>query len=142
MKNILVARDGTYEMEKLAKSAEWGKIAELLSSKIYTTLDQSYSVLVRSDLISSEDKVSLGTIKRYGVVADAIIMQGGLAAELRSGGLQVGGEQSKNDIEIEDDDEDEKSQKTVNPAEVKKYIKLFQGSLQDICRIGEPILSK
>ena len=97
-------------------------------------------MLVRSDAVSAEDKVSLGNIKRHGTVADAIIMIGGLGAEMAAGGLAVAGA-GDNAKDIGDDDNGE-AVKTVNVSEVKRYAKLAAGSVQDILRIGEPILKK
>jgi len=144
VKQILMARDGTIDMEKLLVTGDFAKIALMLSSKTYTDLSKSYDILVRSNLISKEDKVSLGTIKRYGIVADALIMQGGLAAELRAGGFEVAGgaENNQDSIIVEEADDEEVNSKKIEATEVKKYIKLFKDSLQDICRIAEPILSK
>lgn len=88
--------------------------------------------------------MALGTIKRYGVVADAIIMIGGIGAELKAGGLQVAGTASANSIEDEgsDEEEEENAPKRVNAGEVKRYAKLAAGSLEDILRIGNPVLKK
>ena len=85
---------------------------------------------------------------RYGVVADAIIMLGGLAEALRAGGVEVGakGGGYKDQAAIIDEDEFEDSEddekKVVDGAEIKKYLKLSRGSLEDINRMTEPILSK
>jgi len=83
----------------------------------------------------------LGTIKRYGIVADALIMQGGLIAELRSGGINIPGE-LKNDIVSFDEDQDDSSDdvaKVVNASEVKKYLKLLKDSIADICKIANSL---
>ena len=72
-------------------------------------------------------------------------MAGGLAAELRSGGIKVaGGGGPANgapiDEDAEEDDVDEV--KKVNAKEVKRYIKLSKDSLSDVYRIVGPILNK
>lgn len=140
---ISEARDSTTEMIKLADSSDYATIAKLLNAKCFLQIEDAFSTLVRSDAITAEDKVSLGTIKRYGVVADAIIMLGGLKAELRNGGFEIPGEAPKDINSIEEEDEDSNTLKPVlNPAEVKKYIKLSKDSLSDILRIGLPVLSK
>jgi hypothetical protein len=137
-------------MEESAANKEWQKIGDLLSSEPYQTLEGAFLVLVRSEAIPAEDKVTLGTIKRYGVVADALIMQGGLASELRAGGVKVAGGGSIQSIEDggDDDDEDDESAEKkdavirVNYPEARKYLKLFRDSLSDIYRIGAPVLNK
>ena len=94
-------------------------IANILNTPAFATLENSFTTLVRSDAISSEDKISLGTIKRYGTVADALIMVGGLGAELRKGGIVVSGEKPKLEESIEDDEEPEVTP-TLDPSEVKR----------------------
>ena len=82
--------------------------------------------------------VNLFLIGRYGLVADAIIMIGGLTSELRAGGIYVGSSSSNvNGIEDDEDNEDDdsKANKTINYNEVKKYIKLSRDSLADIYKI-------
>jgi hypothetical protein len=141
---ISEARDSTIEMAKLADNSDFATIAKLINAQCFLQIEDAFTTLVRSDAVTAEDKVSLGTIKRYGVVADAIIMLGGLKAELRNGGFKIPEVASKdiNSIE-EDDDEDFDTPKPVlNPVEVKKYIKLSRDSLSDILRIGLPLLSK
>ena len=133
------------QMTKLAESSDWAAIADLLNAKCFLQIDDAFTTLVRSDAITSEDKVSLGTIKRYGVVADAIIMLGGLKAELRNGGFAIAGESKSIDsIEDTDDSNDDSSEPkpVLNPSEVRKYVKLSRDSLSDILRIGLPVLSK
>ena len=141
VKIIQAARDSTSDMDKLASENDYAGVAKLLNAKQFQDLESSFTILVRSDAISSEDKISLGTIKRYGTVADALIMLGGLASELRAGGYEVGGEKPKLEQVIEDDEKDEDNKK-LDPSEVKKYIKLSRDSLNDICRIGLPLLNK
>ena len=129
-------------MQKLAESSDWKGIVEILNSKSFTGLENAFTILVRSDAVSSEDKVSLGTIKRYGIVADALIMTGGLQAELRKGGYIIGSGESRLEEPISDEEEDDSQKPALDPDEVKKYIQLSKDSLSDICRIAVPILSK
>jgi len=46
----------------------------------YEGLEQALLVLVNSPVLRKEDKLAIGTIKRYGVGADVLIMVGGLTA--------------------------------------------------------------
>ena len=139
---IIKARDLTYDIEKMAAASDYVGVAKILNSKVFSDLEPAFSTLVRSDAISSEDKISLGTIKRYGTVADALIMIGGLGSELRAGGFEVGGEVKPMQGAIIDDEATDDEEKKLDPDAVKKYVGLVRDSLNDICRIGEPVLSK
>ena len=141
VRTIQAARDSTNDMEKLAYDNDYAGVAKLLNSKLFRDLEPAFTTLVRSDAISSEDKISLGTIKRYGTVADALIMLGGLTSELRAGGYTFDVEKPKLEQAIEDYEEEEEK-KTLDPSEVKRYIKLTHDSLNDIYRIGLPVLNK
>ena len=133
-------------MDALADKGDYQAIGDLLSSSVFQSFSDDATILTRSDLISAEDKVALGTIKRYGVVADYIIMAGGLGAELRKAGIKVaGGGGPANGAPIDEDaeeDEEEDEVKKVNAKEVKRYIKLSKDSLGDVFRIVGPILKK
>mmetsp|Transcript_7987 Transcript_7987/g.13270 ORF Transcript_7987/g.13270 Transcript_7987/m.13270 type:complete len:226 (+) Transcript_7987:33-710(+) len=137
--------DGVGKMDALAAKGDYAEIGKLLSAQEFQDFEKAATVLVRSDALTADEKVALGTIKRYGLVADAIIMIGGLGGELRSGGIKVAGGGSDNGIESdsdedESDSEDEKPK--VNGPEVKKYIKLSKDSLSDVYKIVAPIMSK
>ena len=132
--------DGTLLMEKVASSGDYDTVGEILSRREYQEFEKAASVLVRSDELTADEKITLGTIKRYGVVADAIIMLGGLAGQLKAGGIKVTNKSSSLQAAIEEEDADDESQ--LDPAEVKKYIKLSKDSLRDVYKIVAPILSK
>lgn len=48
-----------------------------------STLEKDCSVLVQSPVLSADDKVAIGTIRRYGIGADVLIMLGGVAEATR-----------------------------------------------------------
>jgi hypothetical protein len=83
------------------------------TSTLPQQFDKAAGVLVRSENLSPDEKVALGTIKRYGVVADAIIMVGGLGAALKAGGITVAGGGGTLQEGIED------SEGEVDPDELK-----------------------
>jgi hypothetical protein len=131
----LMAKAETY-----AKSKEWQKIGDILSTPPFLNLESNANIIVRSEGLSAEDKKTLGTIKRYGTVADAIIMVGGLSGELKAGGVKMK-EGGKLQEGIEDDGaEEEDEEKTINEQEVDKYIKLAKGSLNDVLSIAKKLL--
>lgn len=146
-KQIQDCLEGISKMEKLASGGEYQKVADVYSTPTFSTLETAAGVLVRSEALSPDDKVTLGTIKRYGVVADALIMLGGLGSELRAGGIQVAGGGGLQEAITEDssDDDDENTSSdapTVNGGEVKRYLKLSKDALGDIYKIVKPILAK
>jgi len=52
------------DISNLAAKSEYQKIGDILSEKPFTNFDSLMNVLVRSQELSAEDKVYLGTIKR------------------------------------------------------------------------------
>lgn len=130
-----------------AAGTDYEKMGKLLGAKCFTKFSDNAYILTKSSALTPDDRVALGTIKRYGVVADAIIMMGGLAEALRAGGIEVAGggggysDQAPIIDESELEDEDQ-SDKKVNAAEVKKFIKLTRGAFQDIDKITGTILTK
>lgn len=145
---IKIILDGLRTMDEAASKQEYQVIGDLLSTQPYMKLEDACTTLVRSDAVSAEDKQSLGTIKRYGLVADAIIMLGGLGAELKGAGIKVAGVEFKgipDDGGDSDDDDNEgevKAAPRVNLGEVRRFIKLSRGALGDIYKIVAPILNK
>ena len=77
------------EMEKAGDDYE--AIAKLLGDKCFAQFSDNAFVLTKSAALTPDDRIALGTIKRYGLVADAIIMIGGLSEALRAGGIKVEG---------------------------------------------------
>lgn len=137
--------DGLRIMEEAASKQEWQVIGDLLSTKPYMKFEDAATTLVRSDAVSAEDKQSLGTIKRYGLVADAIIMLGGLGAELKGAGIKVAGVEFQgipDNGDEEEEVEEEVKKPRVNGGEVRRFIKLSKDALGDIYRIVAPILNK
>lgn len=67
-------------------------------------------------------------------MADAIIMLGGLAGELRAGGVKIagGGSTLQKGIEDDGDDVDASDPVEINASEVKRFVGLSVDALQDI----------
>lgn len=136
--------EGIDLMEKAAASGDYAEVARIMGSPEYRNFESAATILVRSDELTADEKVSLGTIKRYGVVADALIMLGGLGGELKSGGFKIAGDSGPAGIEEEEDDEDDEEgeKPKVNGAEVRKYLKLSKDALSDIDKITGKILQR
>eukprot|EP00607_Mallomonas_marina_P001937 CAMPEP_0182427688 /NCGR_PEP_ID=MMETSP1167-20130531/18985_1 /TAXON_ID=2988 /ORGANISM="Mallomonas Sp, Strain CCMP3275" /LENGTH=210 /DNA_ID=CAMNT_0024610111 /DNA_START=106 /DNA_END=738 /DNA_ORIENTATION=+ len=139
VQKIKACLDGMVAMKEYASKKEFQKIADMLSKEPYTSFEQSATTVVRSENLSQEDKEALGTIKRYGVVADVIIMIGGVGAALKEGGYKVGSGGSANGID--DEEENESEVPPVDEYELKKNIKLATDSLADVYRIISPLLN-
>ncbi|GAB5037648.1 Hypothetical protein NocV09_09400100 [Nannochloropsis oceanica] len=123
------------EMQVAASKADWETVKTLLSRPEFKNFDSTATTLVRSDLLTAEDKTSLGTIRRFGLTADYIIMIGGLETELRVGGVLPPLKDA-----IEDLEDEEGNGKSVNRGEAVKFVKLARGSLQEIDRISSSVL--
>jgi hypothetical protein len=65
VKAIQKCYDAILDCEKLSGGKDWQQIANILSQKQFEKLSDNFQTLVRSDAITAEDKLSLGTIKRY-----------------------------------------------------------------------------
>ena len=114
------------EMETLSRESNFDAIGKIVANPDFLNFENAATLLVRSDLLTSDEKVSfiilcrqlfdyqlcrdlfqvaLGTIKRYGLVADALIMLGGLSAELKAGGIDYMPKTAALQASIEDEDE-------------------------------------
>ena len=109
--------------------------------------------LVRSGGLTAEDKVALGTIKRFGLAADALITLGGLENELRGGGVRVGtaggggggggGGLGDATLEIVEDEEGEAIEDIrVNGPEARRFLQLARNALEDIDTIASTLLEE
>jgi hypothetical protein len=137
--------DGVNSMEALASKGDYEGIAKIASGAEFQDFEKAATVLVRSEALSADEKVALGTIKRYGLVADAIIMIGGLGGELKAGGIKMAAAATlqKGIEEDEGDEEEETEQKLrVNGPEVRRFIKLSKDALSDVYKIVAPISNK
>ena len=138
--------DSVVDMERAVSAGDYNEVGRLLSGKEFLDFEKAATVLVRSDALNADEKVSLGTIKRYGLVADAIIMIGGLGGELKQGGIQVVGGSNPNAANIEEEEEEEDgspgNRPSVNGPEVRKYLKLSKDALLEIYKVVVPILNR
>ena len=138
--------DSVVDMERAVAAGDYNEVGRLLSGKEFLDFEKAATVLVRSDALNADEKVSLGTIKRYGLVADAIIMIGGLSGELKQGGIQVAGGSNPNAANIEEDEEEDDgspgNRPSVNGPEVRKYLKLSKDALLEIYKVVVPILNR
>ena len=60
-------------------------MSSALAGAPYSSLEENLLVLVQSPLLGADEKKQIGTIKRYGVGADVLIMVGGLNAAVKGG---------------------------------------------------------
>ena len=77
---ILAARRQLDSVDGLLKAGDFAAVKSLLSTAPVSTFEQNALVLVQSKALGPDDVKAIGTIKRYGAGADAIIMLGGLGA--------------------------------------------------------------
>jgi hypothetical protein len=94
------------------------------SSPSLSSFESNALSLLSSKSLDESSKKEIGTIRRYGVGADVMIMYGGLLNEL-SGGAEGGQE-----FELEDDEV-----RKVDRREVEKYLLRTAESLDEIIAI-------
>ena len=77
---ILEARRALDSADKLVSAGDFAALQGLLAAAPVSTFEDNALVLVQSKALGLDDIKQIGTIKRYGVGADVIIMLGGLSA--------------------------------------------------------------
>jgi hypothetical protein len=77
--DIVACRSGLGQIENLVRSGEFSSAASLLGQPPFSSFKQNALVLVNSKVLTPEDIKAIGTEKRFGVGADALIMIGGLS---------------------------------------------------------------
>ena len=75
---ILAARRALDSADKLVSAGDFAALQGLLSAAPVSSFEDNALVLVQSKALGLDDVKQIGTIKRYGVGADVIIMLGGL----------------------------------------------------------------
>jgi hypothetical protein len=94
--------------------------------------EENANALLSSKQLDAESKVAIGTIRRYGVGADVIIMYGSVKAELEGRG-------NEEDDDMGGGEEDSTSsmdeEKFVNVAAVRKSLKSTMDSLDEVIAI-------
>ena len=118
---IRAARADLDTCDSLAKKQRWDEIGELVKRGPISKFEPDILIILGSDAISAQDKKDIGTIRRYGVGADVLIMLGGLKEEL-GGGKEEG---------VEDDSE----AATVNGSQVKFFISRSKASMDEVLLI-------
>jgi len=133
IKQLKECLDSSKTMKDDASKGAYQAIGDKLSTPAFTGIDSAFTTMVRSDDLTQDEKTTLGTIRRFGIVADAIIMLGGLAGELRAGGVKVSGGGSSIQAGIEDEEGEANDEPVeINASEVKRYVQLSIDALQDI----------
>ncbi|CAM9263783.1 unnamed protein product [Ectocarpus sp. 4 AP-2014] len=67
------------------RSRKFEEVQEVLDSGATVDLEASLVGLVKSNSLPADDRLAVGTIRRYGLAADALIALGGLSAAARDG---------------------------------------------------------
>ena len=64
------------------------KAAAALQAPPLVAFEDNATIIVQAPVLTVEDKKAIGTIRRYGVAADVIIMTGGLSEALDNGDVR------------------------------------------------------
>ena len=75
---IVMARKILDQLSASVGKGDFSAVSASLASAPFSTMEANLLVLVQSPLLGPEEKKAIGTIKRYGVGADVLIMLGGL----------------------------------------------------------------
>eukprot|EP00614_Pseudopedinella_elastica_P028002 CAMPEP_0172627818 /NCGR_PEP_ID=MMETSP1068-20121228/158365_1 /TAXON_ID=35684 /ORGANISM="Pseudopedinella elastica, Strain CCMP716" /LENGTH=166 /DNA_ID=CAMNT_0013437825 /DNA_START=134 /DNA_END=634 /DNA_ORIENTATION=+ len=111
--SIVETQKSIQEAEKLAAAKKWDALEDLFEASAVAGFESQMTKVVNSEgLLTPEDIKEIGTIRRYGLAADFIIMAGAAKAELAG-------------------DEDG----TINGKEVQRLLKLANGSVAEIVQI-------
>ena len=82
--SIVAARQALEPVKAQIANADYAGASKATAKAPLADLESTLLVLVKSPVLGPEEKKSIGTIKRYGVGADVLIMMGGLDAALSS----------------------------------------------------------
>mmetsp|Transcript_17563 Transcript_17563/g.23135 ORF Transcript_17563/g.23135 Transcript_17563/m.23135 type:complete len:227 (+) Transcript_17563:45-725(+) len=115
---LLEARKQLDGLGSLIKEEKYEEVVEEIDGPVFSTIGDVMKNLVTSNVLSEEDKVSIGTIRRYGIAADVIITIGGLKAEI---------------MNAEEDGEIDPSK--LKPSKVLDSLQLCKNSLDEIIAI-------
>ncbi|KAL1520201.1 hypothetical protein AB1Y20_023671 [Prymnesium parvum] len=81
---LLAARQKLESLDTLVQTSDFASLLEALMSPPLSTFERSALTLVQSRVLDPEDVKAIGTIKRFGVGADVIIMLNGLQDAAKS----------------------------------------------------------
>jgi len=77
--DLVAARQGLSTIDRLLGAQDFAAVAPLLGKPPFSSAENNLLTLVQGPTLGPNEKKQIGTIKRYGVGADVLIMLGGLA---------------------------------------------------------------
>ncbi len=83
--NVVELRAGLNKVDKLCARSDLASVGTLLSEPPFSSLGESLAALVQAPELGPDEKKAIGTVKTYGLGADALIMVGGLTDAVREG---------------------------------------------------------
>eukprot|EP00639_Heterosigma_akashiwo_P037124 CAMPEP_0194708678 /NCGR_PEP_ID=MMETSP0296-20130528/1546_1 /TAXON_ID=39354 /ORGANISM="Heterosigma akashiwo, Strain CCMP2393" /LENGTH=177 /DNA_ID=CAMNT_0039605563 /DNA_START=267 /DNA_END=800 /DNA_ORIENTATION=+ len=118
---LIEARKQLDKLEEMIKKNEYLEVVEEIDGPMFSGLGDVMKSLVTSNVLTDEDKVAIGTIRRYGIAADVIITIGGLKAEIMNA--------------ADEDDPEEIDVSKLNQKVVLSKLQLGKNSLNEILNI-------
>lgn len=82
--DIVAARSALDRIDGLVRSGDFASVSKVLSGPPISAFKQDALVLVQAPVLDPEDKKQIGTVKRFGLGADVVIMLGGLSDAVES----------------------------------------------------------
>ena len=85
---LKAARMALDAVDKPLAGGDLEKAAAALQAPPLLAFEDNATIIVQAPVLTAEDKKAIGTIRRYGVAADVIIMTGGLSEALDNGDVR------------------------------------------------------
>ena len=85
---LKAARAALDAVDKPLAGGDLEKAAAALQAPPLVAFEDNATIIVQAPVLTAEDKKAIGTIRRYGVAADVIIMVGGLGEALDNGDVR------------------------------------------------------
>ena len=80
---IREARKTLDGLDALLAKGDFDAAATALDARAVSAFEENATIIINAPVLAAEDKKAIGTIRRYGVAADVMIMTGGLKEALR-----------------------------------------------------------
>ena len=85
--DLIACRASIKDIESFLGKSDLASVAPLLAKPPFSSAQDTLLTLVQGPGLGNQEKIQIGTIKRYGIGADVIIMLGGLNNAVKGGNV-------------------------------------------------------